>query len=60
MRKAEEEASNDSDRKHILKKRSKSKDEKKVMESNILPGRRRKVDASEPGGTSGRGKEEET
>jgi len=60
LRKAEEEASNDSDRKHILMKRSKSKDKKKVMESNILPGRRRKVDASEPGGASGPGKEEAT
>jgi hypothetical protein len=40
--------------------RSKSKDGQKVLKSNILPGRRGKVDASEPGGVSEPGKEEAT
>jgi hypothetical protein len=60
LRKAEEEASNDAERRHILKKRSKLKDGQEVLKSNILPGRRRKVDASEPRGFRGPGKEEAT
>ena len=38
LKKAEEETSNDSERRNILKKRSKIKDGQKVSKANILPG----------------------
>ncbi len=50
LKKAEEEASNDSERRHILKKRPKFRDGQKVSKTNILPGKRRNGKASESGG----------
>jgi hypothetical protein len=60
LRKAEDEANNIADRRNILKKRSTSKDGQSVSKSNILNGRRRKIDVLEPGGARGINTEEPT